>query len=114
MILSMKNLVFKKRPARKLIKLYVGSYMIKEEVTTSANTVKIRLPALIRIHSMVNTSKVVRYRKPVKGYKIKKIKPIKIDKEKEKKVKRILNKNIVWRYIKYLVGWKDLTTEHNI
>jgi len=61
-MLSMKNLVFKKRLARELTELYVGSYMIKEGVTTSANTVKLRLLALVRIHSMVNTRRVVRYK----------------------------------------------------
>jgi len=60
-MLSIKNLIFKKKLVRKLTELYVGSYIIEEVVTTLANTVKLRLPALIRIHSMVNTSRLVKY-----------------------------------------------------
>ena len=63
-MLSTKNLVFKKRPAKKLTERYVGLYEIEEVV--SKNTVKLKLPGLIRIHLVVNFSRVMRYRKPVK------------------------------------------------
>ena len=39
MLLSTKNLVFKKRPARKLVERYIGLYTIEEVVST--NTVKL-------------------------------------------------------------------------
>jgi len=35
-MLSMKDLVFKKRPVRKLVDQYVGLYTIKEVVSTNA------------------------------------------------------------------------------
>ena len=35
-LLSIKNLVFKERPARKLVDRYVGPYTIKEVVSTNA------------------------------------------------------------------------------
>ena len=38
-LLSTKDLVFKKRPVRKLVERYVGLYMIEEVVST--NTVKL-------------------------------------------------------------------------
>ena len=41
--------------------------MIEEVV--SKNTVKLKLPASIRIHLVVNVSRVVRYREPMKGQK---------------------------------------------
>jgi len=41
MILSTKDLVFKKRPARKSMEQYVRLYIIEE--TISSNTVKLRL-----------------------------------------------------------------------
>ena len=63
-MLSTKDLVFKKRPAKKLTERYVGLYEIEEVV--SKNTVKLKLPGLIRIHLVVNFSRVMRYRKPVK------------------------------------------------
>ena len=64
MTLSTKNLVFKKKPARKLTKLYVGPCIIKEVMLI--NAVKLRLSVSIRIHLVVNINRVVRYRKPVK------------------------------------------------
>ena len=38
-MLSTKDLVFKERPVRKLVDQYVGSYIIKEIIST--NTVKL-------------------------------------------------------------------------
>jgi len=53
-MLSMKDLVFKERPARKLVDQYVGLYIIDEVV--SINAVKLRLPTSMRIHLVVNIS----------------------------------------------------------
>ena len=59
-LLSTKNLVFKERPARKLVDRYVGPYIIEEIVST--NAVKLQLPISIRIHLVVNTSQIVQYK----------------------------------------------------
>jgi len=59
MILSTKDLVFKKRPVRKSMEQYVGLYIIKEII--SSNTVKLRLPPTMRIHLIINISRVVKY-----------------------------------------------------
>ena len=56
-LLSTKDLVFKERPVRKLTERYVGPYVIKEVV--SSNAVKLRLPTSIRIHLIVNVSRIV-------------------------------------------------------
>jgi len=48
--LSIKDLVFKERPAKKLVEQYVGPYIIEEVVST--NTVKLQLPTSMRIHVM--------------------------------------------------------------
>ena len=56
-LLSTKDLVFKERPMRKLIERYVGPYEIEEVVLS--NTVKLRLPASMRIHPVVNVSQIV-------------------------------------------------------
>jgi len=53
-MLSTKDLVFKERLARKLVERYVGPYEIEKVV--SINTVKLRLPSLMRIHPVVNMS----------------------------------------------------------
>ena len=57
MMSSMKNLVFKEKPAKKLVDQYIGSYTIDEII--SANTVKLQLLNLIRIYLVVNISQVV-------------------------------------------------------
>ena len=53
-LLSTKDLVFKERPARKLVNQYVGPYKIEEVVST--NTVKLQLPTSMKIHLVVNVS----------------------------------------------------------
>jgi len=57
-MLSMKNLIFKDRPVKKLTERYVGLYKIKEVV--SKNAVKLKLLASMRIHLIVNVSKIER------------------------------------------------------
>jgi len=56
-LLSIKDLVFKERPARKLVDRYIGPYTIEEVVST--NAVKLRLPTSMRIHLVVNISQIV-------------------------------------------------------
>ena len=53
-LLSTKDLVFKERPAKKLVDRYVGSYIVEEVVST--NVVKLRLLTSMRIHLVVNIS----------------------------------------------------------
>ena len=57
-LLSTKDLVFKERPTKKLTERYVGPYVIEEVVST--NAVKLRLPSSMRIHPVVNVSRIVR------------------------------------------------------
>ncbi len=45
----------------------MGPYAIEEVV--SLNVVKLRLPSLMRIHLVVNISRIVKYREQVKGQK---------------------------------------------
>ena len=58
--MSTKDLVFKKRPVRKLTERYVGPYMIEEVVLL--NIVKLQLLILMRIHPVVNISWIVQYK----------------------------------------------------
>ena len=57
MILSIKDLVFKKYPTKKLVDYHIGLYIIDEVVST--NIVKLQLPISIIIHLVVNVSQVV-------------------------------------------------------
>jgi len=52
--LSMKDLMFKERPAKKLVDQFIGPYTIDKVVST--NVVKLQLPILVRIHPVVNVS----------------------------------------------------------
>ena len=53
-MLSMKDLVFKERLARKLIDQYIGLYIIDKVVST--NVIKLKLLTSIRIYLVVNVS----------------------------------------------------------
>ena len=57
----------------------------------------------MRIYLMVNISKIVRYRKPMKEQRMEKSKPVKINRVEEWEVEKILNKRKVRGVIKYLV-----------
>ena len=59
-LLSTKDLVFKERSTKKLTERYMGPYVIEEVV--SSNAVKLRLPSLMRIHPVVNVSRIVKYK----------------------------------------------------
>ena len=58
-MLSIKDLVFKKRPVKKLVDQYMGLYAIEKVVST--NVVKLRLPISMRIHPVVNI-RIIKYK----------------------------------------------------
>ena len=89
-LLSTKDLVFKERPSKKLMERYVGPYAIEEVV--SSNVVKLRLPSSMRIHPVVNVSRIVHYKEQVKGQKKEKGKPVEVEEVEEWEVEKVLNK----------------------
>jgi len=101
--------VFKERPTKKLTEKYIGSYAIEEVV--SSNTVKLRLPSLMRIHPVVNVSRIVQYKEQVKGQKKEEGKPVEIEEVKKWEVEKILNKKKMRGVEKYLIWWKGFTAE---
>ena len=110
-MLSTRDLVFKERPAHKLIERYVGPYVIEEVVLS--NVVKLWLPSSMRIHLVVNVSWIVQYKEQVKGQKKEEGKPVEVEEIEEWKVERILNKKKIRGVEKYLVQWKGFTAEGN-
>ena len=52
--------MFKERPSKKLMEKYVELYVIEKVV--SSNAVKLKLPSSMRIHPVVNISRIVRYK----------------------------------------------------
>jgi len=80
-LLSTKDLVFKERLSKKLTERYVGLYVIEEVV--SSNAVKLRLPSSMRIHLVVNVSRIVRYKDQMKGQKKEEGKPVEVEEVEE-------------------------------
>jgi len=108
-LLSTKDLVFKERPTKKLTERYVGSYAIEEVV--SSNAVKLQLPSSMRIHPVINVSRIVRYKEQVKGQKKEEGKPVEVEGVEEWEVEKILNKKKIRGVEKYLIRWKGFTAE---
>ena len=91
-MLSTKDLKYQmaSRRTEKLMERFVGPYKIKKIV--SMNVVELELPSTIRIHPVVNVSRIHRYIGQVEGQKKEQLAPVIIEGEKEWKVERILNR----------------------
>jgi len=91
-ILSTKDLKYQiiGRRTEKLTKRFVGPYKIKKIIST--NAVELELPSTIRIHPVVNISRIRRYVGQVEGQRRKQPTLVIIEEEKEWKVEKILNK----------------------
>jgi len=113
-LLSMKDLKWqmKGRRSEKLTERFVGPYKIKGII--SSNAVELELPKSIRIHPVVNVSRVQLYKPQVEGQKKTPPKPVIIEGEEEFKVEKILNKRIVWGKEKFLVQWKGYMAEEDM
>ena len=68
-LLSMKDLKYqmKGRQLEKLTERFIGPYQVKGIILT--NTIELDLPSIIKIHLLVNVSRVYRYRDKVEGQK---------------------------------------------
>ena len=99
--MSTKDLVFKERPTKKLMERYMRPYAIEEIVLS--NVVKLQLPSLMRIYLVVNVSQIVRYKEQVKGQKKEEGKLVEVERVKEWKVEKILNKKKIRGVEKYLI-----------
>jgi len=110
-MLSTKDLKYQivGRRTEKLTERFVGLYKIKKVV--SSNAVELELPITIKIHLVVNVSRIRRYVDQVEGQRKKQPAPVIIEGEEEWKVEKILNKRQVREKDKYLVCWKGFTAE---
>jgi len=88
-MLSTKDLKYQMvgRRTEKLMKRFVGPYKIKKIV--SLNAVKLELPSIVKIHPVVNVSRIQHYVGQVKGQRKKQPAPVIIEGEEEWKVERI-------------------------
>jgi len=110
-MLSTKDLKYQmiRRRIEKLTERFVGPYKIKKII--SSNAVELELPSTIKIHLVVNVSRICRYVGQVEGQKKEQPALVIIEKEEEWKIERILNKQRVRGKDKYLVCWKGFTVE---
>jgi len=91
----------KERRSEKLTEHFVGPYKVKGIV--SSNAIELELPKSIKIHPVVNISRVQLYKPQVEGQKKILPKPVIIEEEEEFKVEKILNKRTVRGKKKFLV-----------
>ena len=110
-MLSTKDLKYQMvgRRTEKLTERFVGPYKVKEIV--SSNAVKLELPSTVKIHLVVNVSRIHRHIGQVEGQKKEQPALAVIEGEEEWEVERILNKQRVRGKDKYLVHWKGFMVE---
>jgi len=101
----------KGRRLEKLTKHFIGLYKVKGIV--SSNVIELELPKSIKIHPVVNISRVQLYKPQVEGQKKIPPKPVIIKGEEEFEVEKILNKRMIRGKEKFLVRWKGYTVEEN-
>jgi len=101
----------KGRRSEKLTEHFVGPYKVKGII--SSNTIELELPKSIKIHPVVNISRVQLYKPQVEGQKKTPPKPVIIEGEEEFEVEKILNKRMVWGKDKFLVRWKGYMVEED-
>ena len=78
------------RRTEKLTEKFVEPYKTKKII--SSNVVELELPSTIKIHPVVNISRIQKYIEQVEGQRKEQPAPVIIEKEKKWEVKRILNK----------------------
>ena len=91
-MLSTKDLKYQmvRRRTEKLTERFVGPYRIKKIILS--NTVELELPSTIKIHLVVNVSRIQRYVGQVEGQRKEQPALVVIEGEEEWEVERILNK----------------------
>jgi len=91
-MLSTKDLKYQivRRRTKKLTERFIGPYKVKKIV--SSNTVELELPNTIKIHLVVNVSRIYRYIEQVEKQKKEQPAPVIIEEEEEWEVEKILNK----------------------
>jgi len=97
------------RSSEKLVEWFVGPYKIKAII--SSNVVELELPTTVRIHPVVNISRIKRYIDQVDGQRKEVPQPVVVEGEEEWEVEKILNKRKIRGKDKFLVRWKGFTAE---
>jgi len=101
----------KGRQLEKLTKYFVRSYQVKGIIST--NVIELDLPRTVKIHPVVNVSRVHRYKDQVEGQKKERLAPVMIEGKEEYEVEKILNKKKSRGRDQYLVWWKGYMVEED-
>ena len=103
-LLSTKDLTYQMvgRRMEKLMKRFVGPYKVKAIVST--NAIVLELPSTVKIHPVVNISRVQRYIRQIEEQRKKLPQPVIIKGEKEQEVEQIINKRQVPSIMKGMYG----------
>jgi len=112
-LLSTKDLKYQmvRRQMEMFTECFVGPYKVKAII--SNNAIELELPRTIKIHPVVNISRVQKYKSQVEGQRKEMPQPVVIEGEEEWEVEKIINKRKVRGRDKYLVQWKRCTVEED-
>jgi len=72
---------------------FVGPYKVKAII--SNNAIELKLPSTVKIHPVINVSKVQKYKLQVEGQRKEASQPVVIEGEEEWEVEKIMNKRKV-------------------
>jgi len=91
-MLSTKDLKYQivGKRTEKLTERFIGPYKIKKVI--SLNAVELELPSTVKIHLVVNVSRIQKYIRQVEGQRKEQPAPVIIKREEKWEVERILNK----------------------
>ena len=103
MLLSTKDLKYQMvgRRTDKFTERFVGPYKVKAII--SSNAIELDLPSTVRIHPVVNVSRVRQYKSQIEGQRKETPQPVVIEGEEEWEVEKIMNKKKMRGKEKYLV-----------
>ena len=103
--LSTDNLRMLNRASKKLTEKWIGPYKIS---SVMPNVVELKLPRMLRIHPVVNISRVKPYLGPLPGQPVSRPGPIHVteDHDEEYEVDAIIDSRIYKGKLQYLVHWK--------
>ena len=92
MLLSTKNLKYQMvgKRTKKLTERFIRPYKVKSIVLT--NAIELELPSIVKIHLVVNISRVRRYTGQVEEQRKEMPQPVVIEGEEKWKVEKIINK----------------------
>ena len=99
-------------PSPKLTEPQLGPYEIVKII--SLNAVKLKLPALFKIHNVINVSRICPYHPPVAGQSIIPPEPVTVEGTPEYEVEEIMDSRLKHDKLEFLVKWSSYTNDFNI